>query len=199
MERPDPLTSGAETRTLAGFTGAGYDKGRGLAMQIAWMAVSGLVFTRWWCPARLRVLILRAFGATVGHGVLVRHRVTVHWPWKLEIGDNTWIGEEVWLLNLEPIVIGHDVCISQGVFVCTGSHDRRSATFEFDNAPITIEDGAWLAAKATVLRGVTIGRGAVVGATALVARDVPVRATMLAPEGIVSTAAPLSSGRDRSS
>ena len=169
------------TRSLRGFTGAGYDKGRGPAWQIAWQLVSGLLFVRWWCPSSVRVAVLRAFGAQLGERVLVRHQVRVHWPWKLTVGDDTWIGERAWLLNLEPIVLGHNVCISQDVLLCTGSHDRRSPTFEFDNAPIHVGDGAWVAARATVLRGVTIGREAVVGAAALVTRDVPDGATVLAP------------------
>lgn len=170
------------TRNLAGFTGAGYDRGRGPLWQLSWLALSGAVVTRWWCPRRLRVAILRGFGAQIGQNVLVRHRVRIHWPWKLVIGDNSWIGEGVWILNLEPVTIGHDVCISQEVLLCTGSHDRRSPTFEFDNAPVVVDDGAWVAARATVLRGVTIGREATVGATALVTADVPPRGTFLAPD-----------------
>ena len=168
-------------RSLAGFTGAGYDKGRGPLWQVAWQLVSGLVVVRWWCPAALRVALLRAFGARIGTGVLVRHGVRVHWPWKLTVGNSSWIGQDTWLLNLEPVVLGDDVCLSQGVLLCTGSHDRRSPTFEFDNAPITVQDGAWIAARATVLRGVTVGADAVVGACALVVRDVPAGATVLAP------------------
>ncbi|MXG89926.1 WcaF family extracellular polysaccharide biosynthesis acetyltransferase [Nocardioides flavescens] len=170
-------------RDLSGFTGAGYDVGRGRLTQALWLLVSGTVFVRWWCPARLRVAILRAFGATIGEGVLVRHRVRVHWPWKLTVGDHSWIGEGAWLLDLEPITIGRQVCVSQDVLLCTGSHDRRSPTFEFDNAPITIGDGAWVAARATVLRGVHVGEGATIGATALVVRDVPAHATVTAPPG----------------
>jgi putative colanic acid biosynthesis acetyltransferase WcaF len=136
---------------------------------------------RWWCPARLRVFILRVFGATIGDDVLVRHRVRVHWPWKLCIGDHSWVGEGTWILNLEPVTIGENVCVSQDVFVCTGSHDRHSPTFEFDNGPITIEDGAWVAARATILRGVTIGARATIGAAALVVRDVAPDDLVLAP------------------
>ena len=104
--------------------------------------------------------------------MLIRHDVKIHWPWKLTVGDNSWIGEGVWILNLEPVTIGSDVCISQEVLLCTGSHDRRSPTFEFDNAPISIGDGSWVATRATVLRGVTIGKDCVVGATLLVVKDV---------------------------
>jgi putative colanic acid biosynthesis acetyltransferase WcaF len=163
----------APARDLNGFSGAGYDIGRSKVVQVAWLLVSGAIFVRWWCPASFRVAILRAFGANVADDVLVRHRVRIHWPWKLTVGAGSWIGEGAWLLNLEPITIGRNVCVSQEAFLCTGSHDRHSPTFEFDNGPITIEDGAWIAARAIVLRGVTVGTGATVGAAALVSKDVP--------------------------
>ncbi len=166
-------------RNLAGFTGAGYERGRSFPWQIAWLTVSGLIVMRWWCPTRVRISILRLFGAKIGTGVNLRHNVRIHWPWKLSIGDHSWIGEDTWILNLEPVVIGSHVCISQDVLLCTGSHDRRSPTFEFDNGPITIDDGAWVAARATVLRGSVIGRDAVIGATALVA------GTKVAPGGVM--------------
>lgn len=170
-------------RRLDLFTGAGYDKGRPLPVQVLWLALSGAVVTRWWCPSRLRVAILRLFGSRIGDGVLIRHGVKIHWPWKLSVGDHSWIGEGTWILNLEPVAIGTQVCVSQGVLLCTGSHDRRSPSFEFDNAPIVVGDRSWVAARATVLRGVNIGEGAVVGATALVTRDVPPGGIVLAPTG----------------
>jgi putative colanic acid biosynthesis acetyltransferase WcaF len=160
-------------RDLAGFTGTGYDKGRGYLIQALWVAASSLLVERIWCPAKFRVSILRLFGASIGSGVLIRNGVRIHWPWKLSIGDNTWIGVDAWLLNLEPITVGSNVCISQQAFICTGSHLATSPTFEFDNAPVVIEDGAWIAARATVLRGVTVGKNALVGATSLVVKDVP--------------------------
>ena len=175
-EAPAPVR-----HNLRGFTGVGYEKGRSPARQFSWMLVSGLIVTRWWCPVSLRIRILRSYGAIIGDGVLIRHRVRIHWPWKLRVGDGSWIGEETWILNLEPVTIGADVCISQGVLLCTGSHLRRSPTFEFDNAPIVIEDGAWVAARATVLRGCTIGADSIVGATALVVADVAPGAVVVAP------------------
>lgn len=160
-------------RSLRGFTGAGYTKGRALPIQALWFATMHLVFVKWWFPARLRPAVLRAFGARVGRRVLIRHAVRVQWPWKLDVGDDVWIGEGAWLINLEPISIGSDVCVSQGAMLCTGSHQRRSETFEFDNAPIRLEPGCWVAAQAIVLRGVTVGHGAVIGAGAVAGRDLP--------------------------
>lgn len=175
-------------RKLGAFTGAGYDKGRSVLWQAAWQLASSVLVMPWFVPPRMRTAVLRCFGARIGTGVNLRGGVRVHWPWKLEIGDDSWIGERVWLLNLEPIRIGSDVCVSQAAFICTGSHDHRSASFEFDNAPIRIEDGAWIAARATVLRGVTIGADAIVGATALVTNDVPAGTTVLAPRAQASVA-----------
>lgn len=170
-------------RSLAARWRRPYDKGRGLGAQMLWVALSTLIFTQVWCPNRLRCAILRWFGAQIGEGVLIRHRVTVQWPWKLSIGDHSWIGTGSELYNIDDIVIGSDVCISQHVFLCTGSHDRESPTFEFDNGPITVEDGAWVCARSTVLRGVTIGANSVVGAMSLVYRDIP-------PDSLVQAAPP---------
>lgn len=166
---------------LVRFTGVGYDRGRGVHWQVLWLLAQGLVTSRWWCPRSLRIAVLRAFGARIGEDVVIRHRVRVHWPWRLEVGAGSWIGEGSWILNLVDVSIGENVCVSQEVLLCTGSHDRSSPSFEFDNAPIRVEDDAWVAVRATVLRGVTIGRGAVVGASALVTRDVAPGAVVLAP------------------
>ncbi|MFE2377382.1 WcaF family extracellular polysaccharide biosynthesis acetyltransferase [Streptomyces sp. NPDC059398] len=160
-------------RNLPAFTLAGYDKGRGRVTQALWFAVMNTVFMAWFCPARLRVALLRAFGATIGDGVLIRHRVRILWPWKLTVGDHTWIGEGAWLLNLEPVTLGAHVCLSQEALLCTGSHDHRAADFRYRNAPIEVKDGAWIAARATVLAGVTIGAQAVVAAGTVVHRDLP--------------------------
>lgn len=179
------MSGSRSNRSLAARLGRPYDKGRGFAAQAAWVAVSTLIFTQVWCPNRLRCALLRWFGANVGEGVLIKHRVRVHWPWKLSIGDNSWVGTDAELYNLDDIVIGSDVCISQHAYVCTGSHDRTSPTFDFDNAPIVLEDGVWLCARTTVLRGVVVGANSVVAATALVTRDIPPNSIVRPPPSIV--------------
>lgn len=173
-------------RDLSKFKGEGYDKGRSVAWQVAWLTVQSLVFKRWWMPASTRATILRLFGAEVGSGVRIRHDVTIHWPWKLAIGDNSWVGAGAWILNLEPVRIGSNTCISQQVLLCTGSHQHQSESFEFDNGPIEIGDRVWVAVRATVLRGVRIGDGALVGACALVTHDVAPNETVLAPTSIIN-------------
>lgn len=165
-------------RDLSSFTKAGYDKGRSTLVQAVWFAVMNLVFLKWWCPAGLRVLLLKAFGATIGPNVLVRHRVRILWPWKLTVGANSWIGEGAWLLNLEPITIGHDVCISQEVLLCTGGHDARTDDFRYRNGPIWLHAGSWVGARAVILPGVTVGAEAVVAANATIRQNVAERTTV---------------------
>ena len=171
---------------LRGFRGTGYDIGRSVVWQAAWALADGMLVRQVWLPNRVRCTLLRLFGARIAEGVSIRHDVRIHWPWKLTVGRDSWIGVGAWILNLEPVTIGSDTCISQGSLLCTGSHDRHSPTFEFDNAPIVIGNRVWVAVRATVLRGVTIGDGAVIGATALVTRDVAEGAIVLAPASLVT-------------
>ncbi|SDE15609.1 putative colanic acid biosynthesis acetyltransferase WcaF [Rhodococcus tukisamuensis] len=180
------MASTRSTRSLAARRGRPYDKGRGFLAQCLWVATSTLLFTQVWCPNRLRCAALRWFGAEVGKGVLIKHRVNVQWPWKLSIGNDSWIGTGADLYNIDRIVIGSDVCISQYAYLCTGSHDRRSPTFEFDNAPIVIEDGAWLCARSMVLRGVTVGANSVVGAMSVVSSDIPPGCSVRPPQPSVA-------------
>lgn len=165
--------SEAAERRLGEFSGLGYDRGRGRAVQMLWFVVLNLVFFRWWCPRRFRCTLLRWFGAQIGRHVFIRHRVRVMWPWKLTVGDDCWIGEDAWIINLEPVSIGHDTCVSQGVVLCAGGHDPQSPTMEYKNAPIVVEPMVWLGIQSLVLPGATIGEGSVVGARALVTKDVP--------------------------
>lgn len=177
-------TTSRSRRSLAALRGRSYDKGRGIVPQVLWVALSATVFMQVWCPSRLRCTILRVFGASVGRGVLIKHDVRIQWPWKLSIGDNSWIGTGAYLHNIEHLTIGSDVCISQQAFLCTGSHDYRSPVFEYDNRPIVVEDGVWVGARAVVLRGVTIGADSVIGATALIVSDVRASTLVLAPQPV---------------
>lgn len=152
-------------RDLNHFSGVGYDKGRNVAWQFLWHAFSNLVFKKYWFPPALRPLSLRFFGASVGDGVRIRENVHIHWPWKLQIDNYCWIGTEVLILNLENVTIGDNVCISQRAFLCTGSHNASSPTFEFSNKPIIVESSVWICASAFILPGSRVPRGSVVPAS----------------------------------
>lgn len=154
----------------------GLDRGRSRFVEAAWYLV------KWWFflsplpyPSRFKCALLRLFGARVGWGVVFKPRVNIHFPWKLQVGDHTWIGEEVFILNLEPVTIGAHCCISQRAFLCTGNHDYRQVEMPFRNRPIALGDGVWIGAQAFVGPEVTVGAETVVAAGSVVTRS-------LAPE-----------------
>jgi putative colanic acid biosynthesis acetyltransferase WcaF len=120
-----------------------------------------------------RRLVLRSFGATIGKCVLIRPRVHVQYPWKLSVGDYSWIGDDVILYSLGNIKIGNNTVISQKTYLCTGTHDYQSHNFPISAKPIIIEDECWLAADVYVGPGVTIGKGTVVGARSSVFTSLP--------------------------
>lgn len=138
-----------------------------------WWLISNLIFVNAFTPSSLRPTILRIFGAKVGSGVSIRRGVRVHFPRNLEIGDDCWIGEEVWFINHEKVRIGSDICISQRSIICSGGHDYRSASLEYAHKPVTIKDGAWVCLDAKVLPGVTIGECSVVSAGEIVRKSLP--------------------------
>lgn len=109
----------------------------------------------------LKVALLRLYGAKVGQGVVIKPGVNIKYPWLLEIGDHTWIGERVWIDNLAKVEIGSHVCISQGAMLLTGNHDYKKVSFDLQIEPIYIEAGAWLGAQSTVCPGVRVASHAV--------------------------------------
>ena len=152
----------------------GLDRGRSAGVELVWYLVKICFFlTPWPWPSPLKSLLLRIFGAKVGKGVVIKPRVNIHLPWKLEMGDHCWLGEEVFLLNLERIVLENHVCVSQRAFLCTGNHDYRSESFCYRNAPIRVRQGAWVGAQVFVGPGIEIGPEAVLQAGAVVSKNIP--------------------------
>src|ERR1035437_4710562 len=116
---------------LSAYSVRDFDRGASKWREALWLLVSLILFRL--CPVSLSSLkcsVLRAFGARIGVGVTLKPQVKITFPWKLTIGDHVWLGEECWLLNLEQITIGSNVCISQRAFLCTGSHNFKSPTFD---------------------------------------------------------------------
>ena len=122
--------------------------------------------------SRIRVWVLRRFGAIIGDGVIFRPRTRVKFPWNLEIGANCWIGEGVWFHNQDRIVIGNDVVISQESLITTGSHAHRRDMALLTRA-IRIESGAWVTARCILTGGAHIGRSALITPGSVVRDSVP--------------------------
>lgn len=150
----------------------GYQHARPFLVRILWHFVSALVFQNQFVPVYgPKVRLLRWFGATVGEGVLIKPGVTIKYPWYLELGDHVWIGEDAWLDNTTHLRIGNHVVISQGVFLCCGSHDWSDPGMDSFTHPIVVEDGVWICAFARLALGITVGEDAVILMGAIVLRD----------------------------
>lgn len=140
---------------LKTFKTNNYDKGRGKMIQFIWIFFNVFFLKNsWFIFMGIKVLILRSFGAKIGHGMVIKPNVNIKFPWKLVIGNDVWIGEGVWIDNLDQVTIGNDVCISQGALLLTGNHDYKSSSFDYANAPIVIGNGVWIGAKSVVCPGV---------------------------------------------
>jgi putative colanic acid biosynthesis acetyltransferase WcaF len=151
-----------------------FDRGRPGWFILLWWLVQAITFpiTPHFASG-LRCWILRQFGATIGQGVLIRPTARFTYPWKIRIGDGSWIGDDVVLYSLDTITIGEHCVISQKTYLCTGSHDIQSTRFDLTTAPIVIGNGVWVATDCFVAPGVTIGANSVIGTRSTVLGSLP--------------------------
>jgi putative colanic acid biosynthesis acetyltransferase WcaF len=116
--------------------------------------------------------LLRAFGATVGTGLVIRPRINIHFPWKLVIGDHCWIGERTEILNLETVTLEDHVTLSHDVYIAAAGHDSGSRTMAYKNRPVRIGRSVWVTTRAFIGPGVEVGDGSLIGAGAVVLESV---------------------------
>jgi putative colanic acid biosynthesis acetyltransferase WcaF len=119
-----------------------------------------------------RRFVLRCFGAQIGAHVHIYPTTIIYFPWNLSVGDWSAIGEDALIYNLGPVTIGRKATISHRAHLCAGTHDYRQPDLPLLKPPIAVGDQAWICADAFVGPGVTVGEGAVVGARAVVFKDV---------------------------
>lgn len=130
------------------------------------------IFNYWitFIPSRhIRVWYLRLF-SKIGKNTWIDMRTRI--IGKVIIGDDCHINSDTFLKNSELIIIGNNVSISYGVKIITDGHDIQSSDFKHVKAPIIIDDYVWIGIDAKVLKGVHVGRGAVICAGAIVIQDV---------------------------
>jgi len=160
------------TSSLASFSSQDYERGTGPFKEALWRLVSTVLFEH--LPVkcyRLKCMVLRCFGAEIGRNVVIKPCVKIMFPWKLQIGDNVWLGEECWILNVSDVTVEDNVCISQRAMLCSGSHDYKSPAFDLIARPIRIEQGSWVAVGSWVGPGVTVRSHAVLTAYSVATRD----------------------------
>ena len=140
---------------LSKFDNSWYQPGPKVKL-LCWYLVNMVVFkTTLPIPSSLKIRLLRGFGAIIGANVVIKPCVNIKYPWFLHIGDNCWIGEGVWIDNLAFVTIGNNVCLSQGCFLLTGSHNYKVLSFDLILGEIVLHDGVWIGAKAIVCPNVT--------------------------------------------
>ncbi len=157
---------------LQAYDNSWFSPGRGFISRTLWYCANALFLQNPLNPfSGFKIILLRIFSAKIGKGVTLKPSINIKYPWNLEIGDYSSVGEGSWFDSLAAIKIGSNVCISQGTYLCTGNHDVSDPAFGLIVKPITIEDGAWVGARAIVLPGVTLRSHSVVAAGAVVSKD----------------------------
>ena len=115
-----------------------------------WYFFNAILFKSSFFPSySLKRAILKIFGADVGIDVIIKPNVNIKYPWKLKVGDYVWIGEGVWIDNLDFVSIGSHSCISQGALLFCGNHDYSKSSFDLMVNPIVLEEGVWIGAKSS--------------------------------------------------
>nr|WP_290225798.1 hormogonium polysaccharide biosynthesis acetyltransferase HpsU [Trichocoleus desertorum] len=159
---------------LRHYDQSGFDRGRPGWYVLLWWLVQAIAFPLTPHPANgLRRTLLKLFGAEIGSGVVIRPTARFTYPWKVTIGDSSWIGDDVVFYSLEQIQVGRHCVISQKSYLCTGSHNFQDPAFSLVTAPITIGNGAWVATDCFIAPGVQVGANAVVGARSSVFGSLP--------------------------
>ncbi len=120
-----------------------------------------------------RRMLLRAFGATIDEGAHPYPGAQIWAPWNLHMKAHSCLSDNVDCYSVAKITIGVHATVSQHSYLCSASHDYTKITMPVIAAPITIDDEAWVAAAVFIGPGVTVGRGAVVGARSTVISDIP--------------------------
>jgi putative colanic acid biosynthesis acetyltransferase WcaF len=127
-----------------------------------WYITSSLFFNSSIPGSKIRSILLKLFGSNIGKNIVIKPNVKIKYPWKLTVGEDAWIGENVWIDNISKVSIGANTCISQGVYVCSGSHDFYDEEFCLLMQEVEIGSNCWIAAKSLIGPGVKIENGSFV-------------------------------------
>ncbi|MCC0175731.1 colanic acid biosynthesis acetyltransferase WcaF [Waterburya agarophytonicola K14] len=169
-----PMLNAESWIDLRQYNPSQHDRGRSSLIVILWWLLQGILF-----PLSLhnfnsfRAWLLRLFGAKIGRGVVIRPSARFIYPWKIAIGDYSWIGDDVVLYSVDRIEIGCHCVVSQKSYLCTGSHDITDRAFGLITAPVLIGNGTWIASDCFIAPGVAIGANSVIGARSSVFRNIP--------------------------
>ena len=141
-------------------------------MRFFWYFINVIFFKSSFFPFNfLKIFLLRLFGCSLGKGVVIKPNVNIKYPWKLSLGNYVWIGEQVWIDNLDNVTIGNHVCISQGAILICGSHDYKKPSFDLITKEIILNDGVWVGTKSIILPGVVAESHAILSAGSVMSKN----------------------------
>jgi putative colanic acid biosynthesis acetyltransferase WcaF len=156
---------------LAAFDKSWFKPGNKLKI-IVWYLMNQLFLNTYLpFPVGLKLFLLRIFGCKLGQNVMIKPKVNIKYPWYLEIHDNVWLGEKVWIDNLAKVTINSNVSISQGAMLLCGNHNIKKSTFDLLLGEITLEEGVWIGAQAVVCPGVTCKSHSVLTVASIATKD----------------------------
>ena len=162
----------AQTTLLVNYDNLYYKPGKSKLLRFIWYLLNIILFKSSLFPfSKLKVFLLRLFGSNVGRKVNIKPSVNIKYPWQLTIGDYVWIGENVWIDNLDDVTISSNSCISQGAMLLCGNHNYKSESFDLITGKIVLEEGVWIGAKSIVCPGVTCHSHAVLSAGSIATHD----------------------------
>ncbi|MEN8121866.1 MAG: WcaF family extracellular polysaccharide biosynthesis acetyltransferase [Bacteroidota bacterium] len=157
---------------LSTYDNKSYQPGKNGLIKILWYFTNVLFFINPLNPiSSLKIFLLRVFGAKVGKGVVIKPSVNIKYPWRLKIGNHSWIGEKVWIDNLADVEIGDNCCLSQAAMLLCGNHNYKNPTFDLITGKIILENGVWIGANATVTPRVICGSHMVLTVNSVLTQD----------------------------
>ena len=157
---------------LATYNNAPFKPGGNTLKRLLWYYLNAVFLKTSLLPLNgVKSFLLRLFGASIGKNVTIKPGVNVKYPWHLTIGNNTWIGENVWIDCLVPVIIGNNVCISQGAVLLSGNHNYKTTSFKLVVSGFNLEDGVWIGAGAMITPGITAASHAVLTAGSIATKN----------------------------
>ena len=156
-----PKMDEKRSTSLAKFNNDWYKNGKSGFVNLLWFLMNSAFFKSFFPINSIKIAILRLFGTKIGKNVIIKPHVNIKYPWRLTIGNNVWIGEQVWIDNLANVLLEDDVCISQGAMLLCGNHHYKKTTFDLIIGEIKLRKGSWVGAKCVVCPGVSVGSHAV--------------------------------------
>ena len=123
--------------------------------------------------SKFETILLRLFGAKIGKKCNIYSSAKILIPYNLVIGDNVTLADRLLIQNTAMVEIKTNSIISQGTYICAGTHNIYSTKFDTIRKPIRIGENVWVAAECFIAPGVTIGEGAIIQAGSVVVNDIP--------------------------